>query len=95
MDARSAGEENRGKGENRGRWRRNAGKGEEGKGVGFFYKEEAGVGSAGFIKTQKPALGVPAIDGFIKCRNRRWECRLLIFFKMQKPALVVSVIEIF
>ena len=49
MGVRSAGEENRGKGENRGRWRRNAGKGEnEGKGVGFFTK-------------QKPALGVPVL----------------------------------
>ena len=47
---RSAGEENRGKGENRGRRRRNAGKGEnEGKGVGFFTK-------------QKPTLGVSAIE---------------------------------
>ena len=52
MDARSAGEENRGNGENRGRWGRNAGKGEnEGKGVGLFTK-------------QKPALGVPAIEIF-------------------------------
>ena len=72
MDARSAGEENRGEGENRGRWRRNAGKGEEGKGVGFLEDSEVGVGNADFIKTQKPALGVSVIDGFIKCRNRRW-----------------------
>ena len=38
-----------GEGENKGKWRRNAGKGEkEGKDVGF-------------LKNQKPALGVPAI----------------------------------
>ena len=50
----SGGEENRGKGENKGKWRRNAGKGEkEGKGVGF-------------LKNQKPALGVPAIRIFKK-----------------------------
>ena len=49
------------------RERRNAGKGEEGKGVGFLEESEAGVGNAGFIKTQKPALGVPVIDCFIKC----------------------------
>ena len=41
--------------------RRNAGKGEEGKGVGILEESEAGVGNAGFIKS----------------RNRRWECRLL------------------
>ena len=40
---------------------------------------EAGVGSAGFIKL----------------RNRCWECRLLTFFKIEKPALGVPVIEIF
>ena len=54
------------------RGRRNAGKGEEGKGVGFLEDSEAGVGNAGFIKTQKSAFGVPVIDCFIKCRNRRW-----------------------
>ena len=49
MDVGSGGEENRGKGENKGKWRRNAGKGEkEGKGVRF-------------LKNQKLALGVPAI----------------------------------
>ena len=54
------------------RGRRNSGKGEEGKGVGFLEDSEAGVGNAGFIKTQKPALGVPVVLCFIKCRNRRW-----------------------
>ena len=44
-----------------------------------FYKAEAGVGNADFLKL----------------RNRRWECRLLIFFKIQKPALEVPAIEIF
>ena len=49
MDVGSGGEENRRKGENKGKWRRNAGKGEkEGKGVGF-------------LKNQKPALGVLTI----------------------------------
>ena len=52
------------------RGRRNVGKGEEGKGVVFLEDSEAGVGNASFIKTQKPALGVPVIDCFIKCRNR-------------------------
>ena len=32
---------------------------------------------------------------FYKIRNRRWECRLLNFFKIQKLALGVPVIEIF
>ena len=71
MDARAAGEENRGEGENRGRWRRNAGKGEEGKGIGFLEDSEAGVGNAGFYKMPKPALVVPALK----------------FFKKQKPPL--------
>ena len=58
------------------RERRNAGKGEEGKGVGFLEESEVGVGSAGFRKAQKLALVVPALELLKKWRNRRSECRL-------------------
>ena len=46
-------------------------KGEEGKGVGILEESEAGVGSAGFIKS----------------RNRRWECRFFIFLKNEEPGV--------
>ena len=72
MEARAAGEENRGREKIEERGRRNAGKGEKGKGVGFLEESEAGVGNAGFIKIQKPALGVPVLTVLKKCRNRRW-----------------------
>ena len=34
-------------------------------------------------------------SGYLQSRNRRWECRLLKFFKIQKPALGVPAIKIF
>ena len=43
----SGGEENRGKGENKGRWRRNARKGERKGRASGFLSSIAGVGSAG------------------------------------------------
>ena len=78
----SGGEENRGKGENKGRWRRNVRKGErKGKASGFL-SSIAGVGSDGHWN-------------FLKIRNRRWEYRPLEFCKNQKPALGVPTFEIF
>ena len=65
MDVGSGREENRGKGENKGRWRINAGK-----------EERKGRGS-----------------GFLQIRSRRWECRLLKFFKNKKPSLGMPAIE--
>ena len=62
MEARAAGEGNRGREKIEERERRNAGKGEEGKGVGLLEGSEAAVGSAGFRKAQKPALVVPALS---------------------------------
>ena len=71
MDVGSGGEENRRKGENKGRWRRNARKGERKGWASGFLSSIAGVGSAGHWN-------------FLKIRNRRWECRPLKFFKNQK-----------
>ena len=34
-------------------------------------------------------------SGFLQSRSQCWECRLLKFFKIQKPALGVPAIEIF
>ena len=45
MDVGSGGEENRGKGENKGRWIRNAGKGErKGRASGFFTNQKLALG---------------------------------------------------
>ena len=56
MEARAAGEGNRGREKIEERERRNAGKGEEGKGVGL-------------LESAKPPLGVPVSE---KWRNRHW-----------------------
>ena len=56
MEARAAGEGNRGSEKNPEREIRNAGKGEEGKGVRL-------------LEMEKPALGVPVSE---KWRSRRW-----------------------
>ena len=60
----SGGKENRGKGENIGRWRRNAGKGErKGRASGFLEirSRRWKCRQLEIFKNQKPALGVPAI----------------------------------
>ena len=67
MDVGYGGEENRGKGENKGRWRRNAGKGErKGRASGFLEirSRRWECRPLEFFKNQKPALGVPAIGIF-------------------------------
>ena len=71
MDVGSGGEENRRKGENKERWRRNARKGERKGWTSGFLSSIADVGSAGHWN-------------FLKIRNRRWEYRPLKFFKNQK-----------
>ena len=60
-------EENRGKGENKGRLRRNAGKGErKGRASGFLQirSRHWECRPLEFFTNQKPALGVPAIEIF-------------------------------
>ena len=65
MEVGSGGEENRGKGEKKGRWRRKAGKGER-KG-----KE------SGFLKFNSRRWECRPMD---KINNRHWDCRPLKFF---------------
>ena len=63
----SGGEEIRGKGENKGRWRRNAGKGErKGRASGFLQIRSMRweCRPLEFFKNQKPTLGVSAIKIF-------------------------------
>ena len=86
----SGGEENRGKGEKKGRWRRKAGKGErKGKESGFlssiagvgsaghWIKSIAGVGSADQWIKSITVVGIAGHWNFFKINNRRWDCRPL------------------
>ena len=79
MEARAAGEENRGEGENRGKGKKICEEGRRREGRREFRRVRSRRWECRFYKIQKPALGVPVIDCFIKCQNRRWQCRLLIF----------------
>ena len=84
----SGGEENWGKGEKKGRWRRKAGKGErKGKESGFlssiagvgsaghWIKSIADVGSAGQWIKSITVVGIAGNWNFFKINNRRWDCR--------------------
>ena len=90
MEVGSGGEENWGKGEKKGRWRRKAGKGEKkGKESGFlssiagvestghWIKSIAGVGSAGQWIKSITVVGIAGHCNFFKINNRRWDCRPL------------------
>ena len=62
MEARAAGEENRGEGENRGKGKKKCGEGRIREGRRVFRRVRSRRWECWFYKTQKPALGVPVID---------------------------------
>ena len=71
MEVGSGGEENRGKGEKKGRWRRKAGKGERKGKESSFLSSRAGVGSAGQWIKSKAGVGSVGHWNFFKINNRR------------------------